>query len=323
MLELVRLNVETVMEAGDYARFQIGPLERGFGITLGNALRRVLLSALPGAAVTAVKIAGVYHEFSALPGVVEDVTDIILNIKQLRLRSYAEGEARLFLQVRGPKEVTAADIVCPSNVEIVNPELHIATLDSEEALLDIEFVVERGRGYRGAEEREESLDIGVIAVDAIFTPVRHVNFVVEQVGAGSPYENLILEVTTDGSMAPAEALTYAAQLLAEQFGTIAEMGKEQLPGEAQEVVGPEAVTFPIPPELYEIPIEDLGLTTRVQNALVRGGIKTVGELLEKDRDELMTIRNFGERALEEVKQKLLEKGYLPDVDRVGPLMSGQ
>jgi len=308
LLELVLPKVECDVNLKKYGRFIIAPLERGYGITIGNALRRVLLSSLPGAAVTSIRVSDVYHEFSPIPHVKEDMTQLILNVKQLRIKMLDSSEepVRLHLEVSGEGVVTAGDIECPSQVEIVNPDLYLFTVDSDEAKLEIEFTVERGRGYSPAEERGK-LPIGDIPVDAIFSPIRKVNYEVEQtrVGQAANFDRLIMEIWTDGTIEPQEALREAARILIEQLSPLA--GVEVAPEE-------EEVEEGIPPHVYEMPIEELDLSVRVYNCLKRTGITKVGEVLEKlakGDDEMLNIRNFGAKSLAELKEKLRIRGLLP------------
>ena len=307
MLELVLPKVECDVNLKKYGRFIIGPLERGYGITIGNALRRVLLSSLPGAAVTSIRVSDVYHEFSPIPHVKEDMTQLILNVKQLRIKmADSEEPVRLRLEVSGEGVVTAGDIECPSQVEIVNPDLYLFTVDSDEAKLEMEFTVERGRGYSTAEERGK-LHIGVIPVDALFSPIRKVNYEVEQtrVGQAANFDRLIMEIWTDGTIEPQEALREAARILIEQLSPLA--GVEMAPEEEKAEEG-------IPPHIYEMPIGELDLSVRVYNCLKRTGITTVGEVLEKlakGDEEMLSIRNFGTKSLVELKEKLRVRGLLP------------
>lgn len=292
----------------EYGRFIIGPLEGGYGTTLGNALRRVLLSSLPGAAVTSVKISDVYHEFSPIPHAKEDTTKLLLNLKKLRLKCRSDDSVRLHLEAKGEGVVTAGDIQCPVEVEIVNPELHLLTLDSDDAELDMELVVQRGKGYSPAEERGK-LPIGEIPVDAIFSPIRKVNYVVERtrVGRMTNYDRLTIEIWTDGTIGPQEALITAAQILVQQFSLIANLG-----GAAVEE---EVEAGAIPSHVYETLIDDLDLSVRAFNCLKRAGITKVGEVLErlqKGDDEILLIRNFGKKSLEELKGALRAKGFLPE-----------
>jgi DNA-directed RNA polymerase subunit alpha len=311
LLKFVLPKIECEASTKNYGRFVISPLETGYGVTIGSALRRVLLSSLSGAAVTSLRIAGVYHEFSDIPDAKEDMTALILNVKKLRLRYFAEERVRLTLSTRGKSEVTAADIECPPDVEIINPELHLLTLDSSDSELDIEFTVERGRGYSPAEERE-NLPIGQIPVDAIFAPVLKTSFSVERtrVGQVTDYDRLILEIWTDGTVLPAEALSSAAQIVVRHLSPVASFSEVQ-PEELEEAV-PEHEG--IPSQTYETPIEALELSMRAYNCLKRAGITKVGEVLDKlsrgQGKELLAIRNFGQKSLAELLAKLEEKDFL-------------
>ncbi len=307
--------IECIASTDSFGQYKIEPLEPGYGTTLGNALRRVLLSSLPGAAVTAIRIEGVYHEFSTIPNVREDVTQIVLNVKRIRLRSYADRPVKLWLQARGKGVVRAGDIECPSTVELVNPDLVIATLDSDDAYLEMELTVERGRGYRPA-EAHENLPIGLIPVDAIFSPITKVNYVVERtrVGQMTDFDRLIMEIWTDGTITPGDALGYAAQVLVQYCSLIAEASK------AEEVVEEEVAGVAIPPHLYQVSIDDLGLSTRTHNCLKRAGISTVGQILEMDEKDLLAIRNLGTKSLNEIRDCLIARGYLPQVQVPGVLL---
>lgn len=299
--------IETEASSRNYGRFSIGPLDSGYGTTLGNALRRVLLSSLSGAAVTSVRVSGVHHEFSDIPHIREDMTALILNVKQLRLKLYQNESARLRLEVRGEGTVTASDIEPSSHVEIINSDLYLLTTDSPDTELDMEFVVQRGRGYSPAEERGK-LPIGEIPVDAIFSPVRKANYVVERtrIGQTTDYDRLLLEITTDGSITPREALSEAAKILVQHFKLIAGVPETEMPAEIVE-------EGRIPSKIYETPIEDLELTVRAYNCLKRAGIIQVGEILEKlkkGQDEILAIRNFGQKSLNELMEQLAKKGFL-------------
>jgi len=309
LFNLVLPKIECDASSRNYGRFIIGPLESGYGITLGNALRRVLLSSLPGAAVTSIRISGVHHEFSAIPHVKEDTTALILNVKQLRLKLQGDESARLRVEVNGEGEITAGDMECPPQVEIVNPDLHLLTADSSEAELDMELVVERGKGYSPAEERGK-LPIGEIPVDAVFSPIRKANFVVERarVGQMTNFDRLIMEIWTDGTLEPEEALSSAAQILVEHLSLL--VGVSEMPPEEEE----EAVEGLIPSRIYETPIEELELSVRAYNCLKRAGITKVGEILEKmteGEDEILAIRNFGKKSLAELKERMQAKGFWP------------
>ncbi|PWH19775.1 MAG: DNA-directed RNA polymerase subunit alpha [Anaerolineae bacterium] len=314
---LVTPKIERDAEARNYGRFVISPLERGYGITIGNSLRRVLLSSLEGAAVTSIRISDIHHEFSDIPGVREDVIRIMLNIKQLRMRMHDVDTARLHLEVRGAGAVTAADIIAPPEIEIVNPDLYLFTVDDSKADLDIEMTVERGRGYSPADDRIGKLPIGELPVDAIFSPVRRVNWTVgsARVGQSTNYDSLRLEIWTDGTISPEKALSSAAKLLIEQFRHLAGVSEESLALREDEFTESGRLTS----EMIETPIENLDLSVRVFNSLKRTGITTVGEvleLLEKGEEAMMSIRNFGEKSLEELRQKMREKGYLKDEEEI-------
>lgn len=311
---MVTPKIEREAEARNYGKFVISPLERGYGITLGNALRRVLLSSLDGAAVTSIHIADVMHEFSDIPGVREDVIRVMLQIKQLRMKLYDVDTARLHLEVRGSGMVVAGDIIAPPEVEIMNPDLHLFTVDDNNAHLEIEMTVERGRGYSPADERMGKLPIGELPVDAIFSPVRRVNWDVgyARVGQSTNYDKLILEVWTDGTITPEDALSNSAKILVNHLRYLAGISEESL---AHIDLGPEQEGTRLTSEMAETPIENLDLSVRVFNSLKRTGITTVGEvleLLEKGDEAVMSIRNFGEKSLDELRQKMREKNYLKD-----------
>jgi DNA-directed RNA polymerase subunit alpha len=310
---MVTPKIEREAEARNYGKFIISPLERGYGITLGNALRRVLLSSLEGAAVTSIRIADVQHEFSDIPGVREDVIRVMLQIKQLRMKLYDVDTARLHLEVRGGGVVTAADIIAPPEVEIVNPDLYLFTVDDNNANLEIEMTVERGRGYSPADDRTGRLPIGELPVDAIYSPVRRVNWDVgyARVGQSTNYDKLILEIWTDGTIGPEESLSTSAKLLIDHIRHLAGVSEETLTTVAETEEEGSRLTS----EMIETPIENLDLSVRVFNSLKRTGITTVGEvieLLEKGDEAVMSIRNFGEKSLDELRQKMREKGYLQD-----------
>jgi DNA-directed RNA polymerase subunit alpha len=307
LLNFVLPKIEREASSQNYGRFVIGPLESGYGITLGSALRRVLLSSLPGAAVSSIRISGVHHEFSSIPFVREDTTALLLNVKRLRLRSEVDEPMRLHLDVRTEGPVTAGDLVCPPEVEVINPELLLLTADSPSVDLDLEFTVSRGRGYSPAEERDK-LPLGEIPVDAIFSPVRKANYTVTRarIGQQTNYDRLNLEIWTDGAISPEDALREAARLLVRHLTLIA--GADVMPVEAMaaEISG-------VPGRIYDVPIEELELTVRAYNCLKRAGITKVGEVLErlqKGEDEILAIRNFGRKSLHELVEKLNNKGYL-------------
>lgn len=301
--------IEVVQAAENYGRFKIEPLDPGYGHTLGNALRRVLLSSIPGSAITKIKIDGVFHEFSTIPGVKEDVTEIVLNIKGIRLRSYAERPVKVILTKQGPGIVRAADIDSPSNVELVNPNHYICTLDSDGATIEIELTVERGRGYLPADQRD-ALPIGEIPVDAIFTPVPKVNYVVEntRIGQATDFDRLLIEIWTDGTIKAGDALSHAAQVLVQYSQTIADFNRlstdQDLPA-----TGPGGLA--IPADIYDTPIEELDLSTRTYNCLKRADITKVGQVLEMDEKALLSVRNLGQKSMEEIRDKLIERGYIP------------
>lgn len=315
LTNMVTPKIEREAEARNYGKFIIGPLERGYGITLGSALRRVLLSSLEGAAVTSMRIADVQHEFSDIPGVREDVIRVMLQIKQLRMKLYDVDTARLHLEVRGGGVVTAADLITPPEVEVVNPDLYLFTVDDSQSNLEIEMTVERGRGYSPADDRGGRLPIGELPVDAIYSPVRRVNWEVgsARVGQNTNYDKLILEVWTDGTVGPEDALSVGAKVLIDHLRHLAGVSEESLAAITEEEVESSRLTS----EMIETPIENLDLSVRVFNSLKRTGITTVGEvleLLEKGDEAVMSIRNFGEKSLEELRSKMREKGYLHDDD---------
>jgi DNA-directed RNA polymerase subunit alpha len=285
------------------SRFIVEPLEPGFGYTLGNTLRRTLLSRIPGAAITTVQIEGVQHEFSTIPGVIEDVVDFILNLKKVVLRIDASEPQMLYISAKGPGELTAGDIKAPPSVEVVNTDLHLATLSSG-ARLEVELTAERGVGYRSAEQNKANDVIGIIPIDSIFSPVRKVTYRVEptQVGMMTNFDRLVLDVETDGSIDPAEAVSSAGKTLRELLGLFADIGE----GEGLEL-GDVAVAESVSPDL-ELPIEALDLSERPRNCLRRAQIETVGELVEKTPDDLLAITNFGQKSLDEVTAKLDELG---------------
>jgi len=306
--------VEGDATSRNYGRFIISPLESGFGLTLGTALRRVLLSSLPGASITSIRVSDVHHEFSAIPGVREDMTQLILQVKQLRLKLFDVESARLRLEHRGEGTVTAADIICPPEVEIVNSDLYLFTVDAPDAHLELEFEVQAGRGYSPAEDRGR-LPIGELPVDAIFSPIRRVNFDVERarVGQRTNYDKLIIEIWTDGTVRPEDALSQAAQIMMKHLvviGGVEPIGPEF---DGQQELAEE--THGRKPELYDKPIEELDLSVRVFNSLKRTGIINVGDVLDmlaRGPDAMLAIRNFGEKSLDELVDKLKEKGYLND-----------
>jgi len=291
-------------EDNTYARFEVEPLERGYGTTLGNSLRRVLLSSLPGAAVTTVKIDGVLHEFSTIPGVLEDTTDIILALKQLCIKMHGPDDLRILrVEAEGEQEVKAGDIIAGADIEILNSDLHIATLDKDGRLY-MEMTVERGRGYAPAERNKwPEQPIGVIPVDSIFSPVRRVNFTVEdtRVGQITDYDKLSLEVWTNATMAPEEAVSLGARILTEHLLLFTELTEQGQGVELLADAGEEERD-----RILDMPVEELELSVRSFNCLKRAGINTVGELISKTEAEMMKVRNLGKKSLEEVKAKLAE-----------------
>lgn len=304
MSYLVMPNVECVESQDSYGRFVAEPLERGFGITLGNALRRVLLGSLLGAAVTWIKIEGIEHEFSTIAHVKEDTTEFILNVKAIRLRPVTKQDGKLFLEVEGERKVLAGDIRATADFEIANPELHLATLDSSEARLSVEFNVNLGKGFAVA-AHTDGLPIGIIPVDAIFSPVRKVNYFIEtaKVAEHADYEKLSLEVWTDGTMSAIEAMSESAQILREHFSFFTSL----VPAYAGETDrGPAADG--VPTELYEAPLERLGLSPRVFNCLRRNKLSKVGQLLEMTEQELLSLKKLGRKSLEELEQRIEEMG---------------
>jgi len=311
---MVMPKIEREAEARNYGKFVISPLERGYGVTVGNALRRVLLSSLEGAAVSSVRITDVLHEFSDIPGVREDVIQVTLQIKQLRLKLNGVDSTRMHLEVRGEGMVTAADIITPPDVEIINPDLYMFTVDNPKTRIDMEFTVERGRGYSPANERSGHLPIGELPVDAIFSPVKRVNWEVNnaRVGQSTNYDKLTLEIWTDGTISPEKALSTAAKTMIEHLRYIAGVSEETLSITMdKDVSGGSRLSS----EVAETPVEALDLSVRVFNSLKRTGITTVGDvldLLEKGDQAVMSIRNFGEKSLDELRQKMREKGFLKD-----------
>ena len=307
--KVVLPKVETDAISQTYGRFVIGPLESGFGVTLGNSLRRVLLSSLPGAAVSSVRISDVAHEFSCIAGVREAVMQVILQVKQIRLTIAGDEPLRMTLRVRSEGVVTAGDILAPPEIEILNPDLYLFNADSPDVDFDIDFMVEQGRGYLPAEGRGRML-IGELPVDAIFSPIQRVAFDIDRVRVGqiTDYDRLTMEIWSDGRIAPLDALKEAARILVAHLRLVAGLTVEEEVEPEREEVGPLDAA-------YGVPIEQLDLSVRVFNSLKRTGIGSVGEvleLLERGEDTLMTIRNFGEKSLVELKLKLRAWGYLED-----------
>jgi len=305
MIEIEKPRVECVETTDTYGKFVVEPLERGYGITLGNSLRRILLSSLPGVAVTSVKIEGVLHEFSTIKGVVEDTTEIILNLKKLSIRMESDEPKVIRIEAQGEGEVTAGDIIADAGVEILNKDLHIATLEDDGKLF-MEMTVEKGRGYVPAERNKKpGQPIGIIPVDSIFSPVRKVNFKVENTREGqvTDYDKLTLEVWTNGSLKPEEATSLGAKIMNEHlnlFVSLTEKAKE-----AEIMVEKEEDEKE---KVLEMPIEELDLSVRSYNCLKRAGINTVDELIKKTPDEMMKVRNLGKKSLQEIQKKLAELG---------------
>ncbi len=305
MLVMQRPTIEALGEESDNrGRFAVGPLEPGFGHTLGNSLRRTLLSSIPGAAITTARFDDSLHEFDTVPGVAEDLTDIILNLKDIVVTSVSEEPVAMRLDARGAGAVTAADIECPADVEVLNKDLHIATLNSK-GRLAIDLTVEQGRGYLSSNREDDNRVIGVIPIDAIFSPVRRVSFQVEptRVEQSTNYDRLVIEIETDGSITAADALASAGATLRSLVDLVATMSDEPKGLELGEIVDATVSS----PDL-DLPIEDLDLSERPNNCLKRAQVNTVGELLTKTEDDLLNITNFGQKSLDEVKAKLDERG---------------
>ncbi len=301
-----KLELEKDTSTSTYGKFIAEPFERGFGTTMGNALRRVLLSSLPGSAVTSVKIEGVFHEFSTIPGVTEDVTILILNIKALRLRLYSDKAKAIRLKKKGPGEVKAGDLSVDADVTILNPDLHIATLDKD-GVLDIELIVKPGRGYVPAERnKEEGLPIGVIPVDSVFSPIKRVNFHVEsaRVGRITDYDKLLLEVWTDGSILPQEAVTKAAGILRDHLNICLPSEEKDEPAQEE---SDEDGKAQINQHLFRS-VNELELSVRAANCLKNANIKTIGDLVQKSENEMLKTKNFGKKSLNEIKEVLAEMG---------------
>jgi DNA-directed RNA polymerase subunit alpha len=305
MLVIQRPTVEAIgEEQNNRQRFAVGPLEPGFGHTIGNSLRRVLLSSIPGAAITTVKFDNAQHEFTTINGVTEDITEIILNLKDIVITSTSDEPVVLRLDVKGPTELKAGDIPCPAEIEILNKDLHIATLNSG-AHLAVDLTVERGRGYVSSERDLENRIIGVVPIDAIFSPVRRVMFEIEptRVGQSTNYDRLVLDIETDGSMTPRESLASAGATLRSLVDIVATLSDEPQGLELSEVLGANVGM----PDL-DHPIEDLDLSERPRNCLKRAQVNTIGELLQRSEEDLLNITNFGQKSLDEIIQKLDERG---------------
>lgn len=306
MIEIEKPSIEVLELKENYGKFALEPLERGFGITVGNSLRRVLLSSLPGVAVTSIKVDGVLHEFSTIPGVKEDVTELILTLKELSMKMDSDGARTLKIEHTGEGVIKAGDIICPPDVEILNKDLHIATL-SEDAKLYMEINVDKGRGYVSAENnKSDDMPIGVIPVDSIYTPVHKVSYFTEntRVGTRTDFERLVLEVWTDSSIGAQEGVSLGAKILVEHLNLFIDLtdhlGEVELMVEKEEDKKEKAL---------EMTIEELDLSVRSYNCLKRAGINTVEELTEKTEDDMMKVRNLGKKSLEEVIQKLEELGF--------------
>lgn len=314
----VNPQVRKLETSANYGKFDIEPLDPGFGTTLGNTLRRVLLSSLWGAAITSIQIDGVAHEFTAIPHVKEDVTEVILNLKQLRLKAFTEDPITLLLDVKGPAEVRAGNIQATSDVEVVNPDLYICTLAAK-GHLRMELNVERGKGYVPADRnKREGQPIGVIPIDSIFSPVEKANFVVEKtrVGQSTDYDRLIIEVWTDGTMSPEEAVSHSAELFTQHLNLFVKF-RDNIERHEQERSG-EGKS---PNRLMDTPIEELDLSVRAFNCLKANEIQTVGQLLQKREEELLALRNFGRKSLDEIKEKLVEKGFIKP-EEMGTVLRG-
>ena len=299
-IEKARIDCVELSQDGAYGKFVIEPLERGFGNTLGNALRRVLLSSLPGVAVTSIKIEGIMHEFSTIPGVTEDVSEIILNLKTLSAKLYSEQAKTVMIDVKGPAEVCAKDIAADDELEFVDPDMHICTLN-EDAHLQMTLTIDKGRGYVSADKNKyPNMPIGVIPIDSIFTPIKKVNYTVTdtRVGQITDYDKLTLEVWTDGSVQPDEAISLAAKILTEHLTLFVSLTDQvtTISFTDQEDNNKDKV--------LEMTIEELDLSVRAYNCLKRAGINTVAELVQRNQEDMMKVRNLGRKSLEEVEQKL-------------------
>ncbi len=321
-MEISLPRVDCATRSDSYARFEIAPLQQGYGVTLGNALRRVLLSSLPGAAITAVHIDGIQHEFSDIPGIKEDVTELILNLKKVRLRSFSDEPVHLSLEANGESVVTAGDIRLSDLVEIANPDQHLCTIDAADGVLGLEIVVERGTGYYDIADQREETPIGRIPVDGIFSPVERVNFTIDHVRVGqmTNFEHLVIEVWTDGTIDPNDALTQAASILTQHFQHLSGFGQE-----IETVAGKQSAhRGSLPPQEAETAIEDLQLSARAENSLKRAGLSKVGQVVDlvvNRPQEVLDIRNFGQKSYDELIDRLKLRKLIPE-DYATPVAPG-
>lgn len=307
MIEFEKPNIQKVEETGNYGKFVVEPLERGYGTTLGNSLRRVMLASMPGAAITSIQIDGVLHEFSTVEGVTEDVTQIILNLKKVSLKIDSDDDKNLELDVKGPADVTAGDIQGDGDVTVMNPDLHIATV-ADGAELHIQMTADKGRGYISAADNKARMDglaIGVLPIDSIYTPIERVNYTVEntRVGQRNDYDKLTLDIWTDGSLTPTEAVSLAAKILTEHLSMFVNLTEEAQ--NAQVMVEKEETHKE---KMLDKTIEELDLSVRSYNCLKRAGIETVKDLTERTESDMMKVRNLGQKSLEEIKLKLADLG---------------
>ena len=318
--EIITPEIKVIESRDTYGKFAIEPLERGYGITIGNPMRRMLLSSIEGTAITWVKIDGILHEYSTITNMEEEVMDFLLNVKGIRIRSSIARPGKMRLEIHGEGRICAGDIATSADFEIVNPELHLATLDSDDASLSVEFNVEHGKGYQPASQGEELPGpmVGILPIDAIFNPVKKVNYTVERtrVGQVTDYERLVLEMWTDGSITPLEALRKSSEELVSHFFLFSNLDRSQ-------AAGPERPAIAVPPEVYQTPIEKLELLPRTINCLKRAHITKVGEVLEMTNDDLLKIRNFGEKSLSEILSKLLSAGMLSQQEWAARINGGQ
>ncbi len=314
MSPLTLPRIECIENKGNFGRFSVEPLDKGIGVTLGNSLRRMLLGYLPGAAITSVKIEGVQHEFSTIPDVKEDTIEFLLNVKAIRLKALSGRPGKLVMEVNREGEVHASDIQGSDDFDIVNPDQYLAALDSKDAKLYVEFNVELGEGFRQA-DTNANLPIGVIPVDAIFTPIRKVNFTIEPVHIGreTSRERMYLDVWTDGTISPLEAVSRSSDLLVQQLTPFVALAQA-----SQIKIEQKSIAAAIPDEKYNMPVEELDLSVRTMNSLRRGGITTVGELVSKGEKELLSLRNFGQKSRQEVEERLKALGMTLALSGKGP-----